>query len=322
MYYVTLLFPLPLLWIVAYFFNKTKMNDTKGQVIYMSILHGSIAFLLTSIVLLQGYFLTPFFGILFFIIALLLGFASVLFKREFEGDLDLQIETTKNTIVLYSISIILLYVLLSSTRFLHPIFQITISVAVTALYVYLVLKGQRHLSNLYDFLSFRNLRTVSYAAVYVFFGLAVVLLIGLFFNFPSYYVNNALSLEHHSDFYEYQDAPISVTNRYDSTRIASYEVEDRLVDGIPVFEADSTHIFLFYSTTLVIIERETNTILYEGSRSSYQGELIVPSSSAEENETDVAPECASSGNCFASELEFTYKGVFITIPPFCVNTIT
>jgi len=294
---------------MAYYFNRQKLRNAPIIIILKSFAEGVVCYGLILLFFLYGFYPSPLYVFVSIFTVLFAAYFVLFNDREYGNDFDVQMETSKNTIVLFTSTVLLLFVLLTIFRYMHPLFQFSLAVGITVILNVILYFMKDRLVLFYDNFSVRNLRTVSFIAVKIFFILVFVLFCVLFFNFPRAQVNNALNLEHHSDFFAFFEAPVTVTNRYDSELLFKIDKEINNRHLQADITVTDTYIFIYYDSSVVIVDKESSTVLYDGKIEDNDTAILVPDSSVEDNETEIVSTCGANEICEVEQIVYDYKDV-------------
>ena len=111
---------LPLLFLLAstYYYNEQEMVETKSYVIKVSILEGILSYLVIMILFLQGFISIFFVLLLIFVFIAVFSFIIMSFAGQFGIKGILELETIKNNIILFGVTILPFYVFLTVFRYL------------------------------------------------------------------------------------------------------------------------------------------------------------------------------------------------------------
>ena len=256
--------PLLLLILSSYYFNNKKLSDTKSEIVFISILEGTLSYFVIVILFLQG-FLSVFF---LFVITLVLMFTFayfVFFKDEYnDDDWDLQIETVKNNLVLFTIIVLPLYVFLTIFRYLEPYYQIPLAVLLTASIFYLSILARKLLDPLYNKISFivSMMGNIKYFYLWVIIG--VVFSSAILFQFPKNTVSESLNLSNNVKYLAFDGFPTNIQNNFHQEEVSQVDSEYLFSSKITDYYYDSTHLYIYTSSNLLLIYNlTTKEIVFE-----------------------------------------------------------
>ena len=89
---------------LAYYMNSKKIRDTKIQILLLSFLESTYGYLFLLLLFLQNFYPQTWFYIFTFIFILIMSLVLYFFFTGTYEDSDLQIETIKNTMVIFTLS--------------------------------------------------------------------------------------------------------------------------------------------------------------------------------------------------------------------------
>jgi len=254
---------LPLFVISTYYFNKKKLKGTSFKVFQFSLVEATCSFLVVALLFLQG-FLSHFY-LLSSLVIIILVVCNILFRigENKEVKADLQIETVKNNLVFFCLTILPFYVFLTIFRFLDPYFQIPLAILITAFIFYLSFLFKRlaspHYKNIpyyYSMLPRKHL--VSWAAIFI---IATSFII---FQSPKNIVSDSLNLSNNVKFFSYEDIPTDVNNNFTQEEILQIDSSIQLNSKITDYYYDDYHLYIYTNRgSLIIYDLSTKEIVYE-----------------------------------------------------------
>lgn len=244
------IFPFFLLLSLAYYLNSKKLKDTKFQIFILSLIETTFGYLLLLMFFLQsffpniGYFML---NLLFFIIIAIVLYFFI--KDDYE-DTDLQIETIKNIIVIFLLTILPLYVFLTIFRFMPFYFQIILSLLSTLLLLYLSFNHKIYERSFFKKILFK-LSFVDPAGkfIIVFAMIAITAISVVLFQLPSNKVGEFLNLSNNIPFYSFDNFTTDINNNFIKDEVFKFDTENQFEIGEKITDYYYDDQYLYYYTS-------------------------------------------------------------------------
>lgn len=251
----------------TYLFNRKKLSVSDGRLILISSLEAVFSYLIVYILFFEGYY--DFFFSFFIMLIVMLTVAIILFWLEENRKelLDLQIETIKNTVIIFTLTFLPFYVFLTVFRFQPVFLQILYALVLTTILYLLHIPMQRLFSPLWSFIV--DFIDNTFAAKFVALWLIVVLATAsiALFDFPSERIKDAMNLSDHVDYFTYDGYETDLKNNFRAERIFRIilddEVKPRRVNDY--WMRDNTLFIYTYENELMAIDIPTQKVLYRES---------------------------------------------------------
>ncbi len=251
----------------TYLFNKKKLSLSNGRLILISSLEAVFSYLLAYILFFEGYY--DFFFSFFIMLMLMLSVAIVLFWLEENRKelLDLQIETIKNTLIIFTLTFLPFYVFLTVFRFQPAILQIVYSLILTITLYLLHIPLQRLFAPLWSFIV--DFIDNTFAAKFVALWLIIVLATAsiALFDFPSERIKDTLNLSDHVPYFTYDGYETDLKNNVRAEETARIVLDDTIkTKRVNDYWTTEDTIFLYtYENEVLAIDRSSKNILYDES---------------------------------------------------------
>jgi hypothetical protein len=248
----------------SYLFNQKKRSLSHGRLILVSSLEAVLSYLLAYILFFEGYY--NFFFSFFLMLILMLSVAIVLFWLEENRNelLDLQIETIKNTLVIFTLTFLPFYVFLTIFRFQPALLQVFYALVLTTIVYLLHIPLQRLFSPLWTFIV--DFIDNTFAAKFVALWLIIVLATAsvALFDFPSERIKATLNLSDHVNYFTYDGYETDLKNHFraeEDTRIVLADtIKTKRVND---YWTTADTIFLYtYENEVLAIDRASKKMLY------------------------------------------------------------
>lgn len=308
MVYIILIMLLPIIICLSYFLNREKIFIRSGNLFLTSFFEGLGSYLVILSLLLEGFIANPVLQIFLLILGLFILAYTNNRINDTTPEIDVQIETMKNIVLIFAQTILLFFVMLSIFRFQHFILQILSSILVVVAFNYLSIYMKRWFSNIWDRYVDYQAMFVSFSAIYTYLIIIFIGFIIIFFNFPKVTVNHVLNLEHSNSFYAYPDAKANLSNRYVNERLIIEKLNIPMDKNAYINQVDD-HIFIFIKDYLIIYNQQTDTTIYSGPKVAQVNGVTVNDNNDEDNEQRLQSFCLTSDDCTEFTFPFTYGDV-------------
>ncbi|QWC00141.1 hypothetical protein KHQ88_00820 [Mycoplasmatota bacterium] len=312
-----LLLQLPVIVCISLYLNSKKIFSRKGNLYVTSFFEGLGSYLIIVSIFLGGFFASIFIKLLL----LILGFIIIAFSKNYindtEPELDLQIETMKNTIVIFSSTLLLFYVMLSVFRFQDIYLQFLYSILIVIVFNFVSIFLRRWFSIFWDKIDLENSSFVSFRAVHIYIVAFVIVLLVLFINFPKVSVNKSINLANSYSYFSYKDGTNDLVNRYKERLIVDLDMEIDM-DHNAYMNQDENHIFIYTEDHLMIYDFIQNKLIYSGYYEDQVNGIEINYINEENNEIKFQSDCTDEEDCN----EFTYPYQYGELTYYTYNTIT
>ncbi|MFP4177894.1 MAG: hypothetical protein ACLFTZ_03935 [Acholeplasmataceae bacterium] len=248
----------------AYLFNKRNRSLPRERLFLISSLEAVFSYLLVYILFFEGYY--DYFFAFFIMLIAMLTVAIVLFWLEENRKelLDLQIETIKNTLIIFALTFLPFYVFLTIFRFQPAFLQVLYSLILTVIVYLLHMPLQRLLSPLWSFIV--DLVENTFAAKYVVLWLIAVLLTATIalFDYPGERVKEALNLADHVNYFTYDGYETDLENDFRAEENIRVVLDEALeTERINDYWTTEDTLYLYtYENEVIAIDRSSKETLY------------------------------------------------------------
>ncbi len=246
---------LPLFFLIfsSYLFNRNKLETTTGEIKMISLLEGVFTYLIIFIFFLQGFI--SMFGYFFIIVLLMLiiGYITFYVQRDLDREWDLQIETIKNNLVLFTTTILPIYLFLTIFRYLDIYLQISLTLLITALIFVLSLIAKTYIAPIFSkivtFISEYN--NIKFIYLWVFICLIITLY--FLFDLPTNKISHRLNLSNTVRYYSFDKFSTNLNNHFDTKEIIKIDSKHTIDSKITDYYHDQQHLYLYTSKGELII---------------------------------------------------------------------
>lgn len=258
------LLPFFIFIISSYYFNKSKSKDTKHHIFLFSLQEATLSYLIVYLLFLQG-FLSIFvqFTVIFLLI-LILAYFIFIQEKDLDDEWDLQLETIKNNLVLFMLTILALYVFLTIFRYLDPCFQIPLAILITALIFYLSIVINKLLSPTYKKIA-KNI-SLSGPAKYIFLWLILffILISHLLLQLPTNKISESLNLSNNVKYLHFDGFPTQIQNNFHQEEIIQIHSDYHIDSEITDYYYDSTHLYVYTNQyDLIVYDLSTKEVVLD-----------------------------------------------------------
>jgi len=274
----------------------------------VSLLEGIGSYLVILAILLEGFLKNPLLKILILMAGLFIIAYSNNNINEDEPEMDVQIETLKNIIVIYATTFLLFFVSLSIFRFQSFYFQIAFSLLIVLLFNVIAIYLRRWFSGIWDTLNFNSSLFVNFNSIYVYLSVFVLFLIIIFFNFPKVSVNQFLNLNNSKSYFSYPRETTDLVNRYKIKTLLDIDM-DLDMDLNAYMNQNDDYIFIYVEDILMIYDKEDANLIYSGLYQSQIDGINVILENEEVNELKYQTRCRVNHDCIEYDYPFNYGNV-------------
>ena len=262
MFNIFALLSFPFFIISAYYFNNQKMIASKPYILLISSLEAILCYLIALLLFLQG-FLSIFFVLVVIIILIpITGITIFSIEREYGIDDEFQIETVKNSLILFILTLLPFYVFLTIFRYLPFYFQIPLAVSLTALLFFLSKKIYTPVSLIYDRIAKFIFEMGSLKYIYLWISIPLIVLLNVLFQLPTNVVGNNLNLSNNVSYLAFDGFPTTINNNYQQNEIIQIDSDQFEIiqfDSIYPIEFEITD--YYYDNSHLYIYTDRNHIL-------------------------------------------------------------
>ena len=242
--------PFFILLALAYYMNSKKIKDEKIRIFLLSLIETTFAYLILLLLFLQNFYPKTWYFMLTVLLVLIISVVLYFFLQGSYEDSDLQIETIKNVIVIFMLTILPFYVFLTIFRFIPFYFQIPLSISLSALLFYLALKT-RISDRLFYKKTMSNISFIDdggkFLIVWGLFGFIAIIVV--LFQFPSNTIGETLNLSNNVGYFSFNDLPTDIDNNFYQTEIFTLDIdtEFRINETITDYYYNDSY-FYFYTS--------------------------------------------------------------------------
>ncbi len=250
--------------ISSYYFNNSKLTDTKLHIFFISLLDAVLCYLIVILLFLQGFLSIFFILVLLILLIPLLGIIIFSIEREYGIDDELQIETVKNNLILFVLTILPLYVFLTIFRYQPFFFQIPLAVSLTVLLLFSSKKVYKLTSPTYEKVVtyITSLGAIKYFYLWLTIGIIVVL--NILFQLPTNIVSDSLNLSNNAKYLSFDGFPTTINNNFQQKEIMQIKSDYLIESEITDYYYNDTHLFVYTKYNLLLVfNLSTKDIIYE-----------------------------------------------------------
>ncbi|MFH5881820.1 hypothetical protein [Liberiplasma polymorphum] len=255
---IYILLPLPILILSSYFFNFDKLTTSKKNIALLSTLTGIISYKIVLVVFLESAINVFLVYFLILILILITSYITVRIINAIDEDVFLISETVKNNILLFVLSFIPFYLMLTILRFEPTTIQFSMASLSVVLLLILPIFLQKKLLPLYEKIGL----WYSHATVskYVVLWLILVFFSVFFFiiQLPTNQMKQSLNLSDSIRYFNFDTFPNQLTNDYQFRTEFEIISDDFIKDAITDFYFDENHLYIYTETDVLMVYSITN----------------------------------------------------------------
>lgn len=206
--------PIILLLFSSYLFNRKKLKQSLSYTIMISTFEAILSYFIVYLIFFEGFFSAVYQLFIFVILLAIIAYVLFFVERDLDSDLDLQVETIKNNLVLFFITVAPFYLFLTVFRFQGVFLQILYSflVALVILFVYFFFR--KRIDQLMESLVYFVFDTTERALTIFGGGLLFIFVFALMFNVSTNDIKQQLNLTDNVSYLSFNDLPQNLDNNF------------------------------------------------------------------------------------------------------------
>ena len=265
MFQLYTLLPLLVFIFTSYLFNKTKLEKEKSFIWMISLFEAFISYLIVYLIFFTN-FLTGIFPF-FLLILLLIGVSYSLFliEKDLDKDLDLQIETIKNNLILYVLTFAPFYLLLTIFRFQGPFLQTLYSLLIVLVLVFSYFLLRRKVDQFLQAIQTNLFDTTERTIAFVGGSILFLILFAFLFNLPIEGIKQDLNLLDNRPYLSTDRLPIDLENNFKRDTLFEMTFENEFEEELLDFYYYEGTLYLYTNNTLYSINPSSGEIIYSES---------------------------------------------------------
>ncbi len=254
---------LPFLFIFAstLSYNNQVMQESKSFITKYSLLESILSSLIITILFLQGFIPTIIILLIIFVLMMVLSFIIMSIKGQFNIKGVLELETIKNNIILFSATVLPLYVFLTIFRYLPFYFQIPLAILSSSAIFYskqtLIKLFQPIYKKIHTFFSIIGI--VESMVIYI--GIFLLFLSTLLLQFPSNVIGETLNLSNNTPYFSIQGFPVDLQNNFRQNEILKLDIEELLGSEVLDYYYENEYLYLYTNKNELVIYNVLTTEL-------------------------------------------------------------
>lgn len=265
MFQLYTILPLIFLLVSSYLFNRNKLTESTTRIVIISLLEGLISYLVVYLIFFEGFFSFIMQFILTFLLIAILAYILFTIDSDLDEDIDLQIETIKNNLIVFFITIAPFYLSLTIFRFQPVVLQILYSLLVVAAILSLYMLTRNKIEQLIEYFFMNIIDTTERALVILGGGALFLIIFALLFNIPREGIKQELNLSDAVPYFSSDSLPINLDNNFKHEThfklSLSKEFGENLID---YYVFDGT-LYLYDGDTIYSMDPSSGEILYSQS---------------------------------------------------------
>jgi hypothetical protein len=263
MFNVFAILPLVFFLISSYLFNRNKLIESKDRIYLISAFEAFFCYFLTTLIFLESFLRSFLAYFLLIVLVLFILIILLVIQKDNDEDWDLKVETIKNNMILFFLTIAPFYIFLTIFRFHSLLSQILFSVLGVVLIYFLELLLKKLLSPLWQkivfFFETEGLKKyISILIVFVF-----VVLFSWMFDLPMNRIKHTLNLNDYTGYMSFDGYERLLNQQFKTNRSYSITIPlDRNSNVMDYHMVDDQLYFYTSNNQLGAIDTKTNTLLY------------------------------------------------------------
>jgi hypothetical protein len=231
----------------------------------ISLFEAFISYLIVYLLFFTN-FLTGIFPF-FLLILLLIGVSYSLFliEKDLDKDLDLQIETIKNNLVLYVLTFAPFYFLLTIFRFQGPFLQTLYSLLIVLVLVFSYFLLRRKVDQFLQAIQTNLFDTTERTIAFVGGSILFLILFAFLFNLPIEGIKQDLNLLDNRPYLSTDRLPIDLENNFKRDTLFELTFDNEFEEEILDFYYYESTLYLYTNNTLYSIDPSSGEIIYSES---------------------------------------------------------
>jgi len=293
---------------MAYYLNRKKIFIRSGNVLITSFFEGLGTYLIIIAVILEGFIVNPVLQVFLLILGLLILAYTNNNINDTEPEMDVQIETMKNLIVIYASTILLFFVMLSIFRFQHFMLQFFYALLVVFLFNFFGFFLKKWFSKIWDRMNYNHSMLVTFNAIYIYVLVFLMFFVVVFFNFPKVSVNKIFNLNNSNAYFAIPDGAVDLVNRYKIDQLIDLEMEIDMDENAYINQSED-HVFIHIRDTLIVYDLRQEKMIYSGIFKDNVDGIEISSINKESNEIKLKSYCSEDSNCQEYDYPYEYGDV-------------
>lgn len=262
MFNVYAIIPLVFFLISSYLFNRHKLIESKDRIYLISIFEAFFCYMLSAIIFLESFMrstLSLWFIILLMITALIF---LIIFQKENDETWDLKIETIKNNMILFFLTLAPFYIFLTIFRFEPILNQILFSILGVVVIYFVELLLKRLLKpiwyKLVSFFETKGLKKYIYVCAFiVFIGLSALMI-----DLPISKLKHRLNLNDYVGYFSFDGYERLLKNEFKQQQTFTFKFESELDITVLDYFHDEEYFYFYTSTNQIgVVNKSTKELI-------------------------------------------------------------
>lgn len=263
MFSIYTVIPLIVFLVSSYLFNRKKLEQSLSYTMMISVFEGILTFLIVYLIFFEGFFSAIYQYFLFIILLAILSYVLFFIERDLDRDVDLQVETIKNNLVLFFITIAPFYVFLTVFRYQSVFLQILYSILIVFGLLFVYLFFRKWIDQTIKSLSSFVFDTTERALGMIGGGLLFIIIFFLLFNISMSGIKQELNLSDNISYFSYQDFPVRLENNFNHETEFKFTIDEEMDMEFIDYYVDEGMLYLYSdSNALYTIDIDSGLILH------------------------------------------------------------
>ncbi len=263
MFNIFTLLPLLLFFASSYYFNCKKMNTWRINILKTSILEAIFSYSIAYLLFFEG-FISMFLWLILIFLLTIICFIIFFKERNYIKNFWLLTETTKNNLVLFTLTILPIYVFLTIFRFQELYLQVILAILITAAIFCLSVLSKKISSPIFENIVIYIDETHALKYVYLWILIFVIVFSNFFIDLPINKVKENLNLSNNVSYLNFDGYPTNINNNFDAKKIIQIDSQYNIDSEVTDYYYDQTHLYLYTKKgDLIVYDISKEEVIYD-----------------------------------------------------------
>jgi hypothetical protein len=263
MFNVFAIIPLVFFLISSYLFNRNKLIESKDRIYLISAFEGFFCYFLTTLIFLESFLRSFLAYFLLIVLILFILIILLMLQKDNDEDWDLKVETIKNNMILFFLTLAPFYIFLTIFRFHSLLSQILFSLFGVVIIYFLELLLKKLLKPLWKkivfFFETEGLK--KYISIFIVF--VFIVLFSWMFDLPINKLKHNLNLNDYTGYMSFDGYERYLNQQFKTSRTYSITILLDRNSNVMDYHMLDDHLYFYTSNNqLGVVNKETNKLLY------------------------------------------------------------
>jgi hypothetical protein len=270
MFNVFALIPLVFFLISSYFFNRNKLIESKDRIILISAFEAFFCYFLVTLIFLESFLRNFLVYLLIIFLMLFILIVILTIQKENDEDWDLKIETMKNNIILFFLTLAPFYLFLTIFRFQNLLNQVLFSFLGIVVIYFVELLLKKIMKPVWEkivfFFETEGLK--KYVSIFI-----LIVGLGLFswmFDLPFGKVKHSLNLNDYVGYFSFDGYERHLNQQFKSDKNFTFKFPLDINSSVLDYYHDDSSVYFYTSDNKIgKIDKQSNRLVYIDALSDY-----------------------------------------------------